>query len=79
MSKLTKTNKLTTTNACNNMTAVARFEQKKIVNKSQCILSLLRSFFVVFVPCHMHIGMYGLKLNVGRIFNVLSEEFTGPK
>ena len=46
------------------MTAMARFEQKKIGNKSQCILSLLRSFFVVFVPCHMHAGMYGLYLNV---------------
>lgn len=32
-------------------------EQKKIGNKSQCILSLLRSFLVVFVPCHMHAGM----------------------
>ena len=49
------------------------FEQKKIGNKSQCILSLLRSFFVVFVPCHMHAGMYWLYLNVARNFNFLSE------
>ena len=53
VSKLTKTNKLTTTNACNNKTAMARFEQKKIGNKSQCILSLLRRFllYLYHVTC----------------------------